>query len=378
MLELPLMNILILNWKDIKNPLVGGAEVIAYEYARRLVKDGHTVTFFTSHFNNASKEEMVDGVRIIRKGNRITTYFFAFFYYLSLSPKPDRVVDMVNTICYQTPLYVPKKRRVMYVNQLAKEVFYYELPWYLSYFCYFLERFEYLLYRNTKTLCYSKSTKNDLISFGIKKNRIKTFSLGLDHSRYVTKGKKSPDPLFVFCARLVKMKRADLCIRSMKPVALRYPEATLVIIGNGPDEERLEKLVKKLRLEKNVFFVNKNNFYLDKNTKDIKVTLMQRAWALILPSAKEGWGMVVTEAAACGTPSIVSDVTGLRDSTIHRKSGLILSSNPSAEELSASMIKIIEDKKLRMNLSHGALLWCKNFNWDKSYNQFKSLLLSSQ
>ena len=88
--------------------------------------------------------------------------------------------------------------------------------------------------------------------------------------------------------------------------------------------------------------------------------------------------MVVTEAAACGTPSIVSDVTGLRDSTIHRKSGLILSSNPSAEELSTSMIKIIEDKKLRMNLSRGALLWSKNFNWDKSYNLFKSLLLSSQ
>ncbi|HEX7041660.1 MAG TPA: glycosyltransferase, partial [Patescibacteria group bacterium] len=122
------MDILILNWKDVKNPTKGGAEVIAFEFAKRLVKEGHSVTFFSRSFAGAQPEEIIDGVKIVRRGNPITVYIYAYFYYKNLSKKPDKVVDMVNTICWQTPLYVPKGNRVMYVNQLAQEVFFYELP----------------------------------------------------------------------------------------------------------------------------------------------------------------------------------------------------------------------------------------------------------
>ena len=123
------MDILILNWKDVKNPHAGGAEIIAFEFAKRLVKDGHKVTFFSRAFQNCLKEEVLDGVKIIRNGNRFGVYFNAFLYYNGLKKnKPDRVIDMINTLCWQTPFYVPKKNRFAYVNQLAKEVFFFELP----------------------------------------------------------------------------------------------------------------------------------------------------------------------------------------------------------------------------------------------------------
>lgn len=370
------MDILILNWKDVRNPEAGGAEIIAFEIARRLVNEGHKVTFFSRCFSNCQNEEIIDGVKIIRRGNKFSVYIKAYFYYKSLKKKPQKVIDMINTICWQTPLYIDKKIRMAYVNQLAKEVLFYEFFWPLSLIAYLIEKFEYFTYRNTKFLCYSKSTKEDLISFGIGEKNINIFPLGVDHDRYRKINNKNKDPLFVFVGRLVRNKRADLCIRSMKNVVKKYQKTSLCILGKGPDEKRLQELVVRESLEKNVKFINRNNFFIDKNIKDLKVNLMQKAWALLLPSVKEGWGLVVTEAAACGTPAVVSDATGLRDSVITGKTGIILSNNPTEYELAQNLIKLIEDNHLRENLSLGAYKWSQNFNWDKSFKIFKQLILA--
>lgn len=368
------MNILILNWKDVKNPTAGGAEIIAFELAQRLVKDGHSVVFFCRRFSDCLSEEEIKGVKIIRRGNKLTLYFQAYLYYKSLKKKPDKVVDMVNTIAWQTPLYVPSSQRIAYVNQLAKKVFFYELPWPLSLIAYLAERLEYTTYKNSKFLCYSESTKNDLMTFGIPQENIHIFPLGIDHDRYKKEGSKSNHPFFVFVARLAKNKRADLCIKTMSKVVEKYPNARLAIVGNGPEEGALQLLVDKLGLEKNVFFVNKNNFFINKDVRDLKLKIMQKSWALLLPSVKEGWGMVVTEAAACGTPAIVSNVTGLRDSVLHDKTGIILSQNPTPQELSKAMLRIIEDASLRERLGKGAIAWSKKFSWERSYETFKKLL----
>ena len=256
------MYILILNWKDVKNPEAGGAEIIAFEFARRLVHEGHKVTFFSRGFNNCLVEETIDGVNIVRRGNKFSVYIRAYLYYKSLKKKPQKVIDMINTVCWQTPLYIDKKNRIAYVNQLAKEVLFYEFFWPLSLIAYLLEKYEYFTYKNTKFICYSKSTKEDLMSFGIEEKNIDIFPLGIDHDRYKKLGKKSKDPLFIFVARLVRMKRTDLCIRSMKKVVKQYSRASLYILGNGPDEKRLQELVFREGLEENVKFINKNNFFV--------------------------------------------------------------------------------------------------------------------
>lgn len=370
------MNILILNWKDVRNPEAGGAEIIAHIFARNLAKEGNNVVMLTRHFKGGTKEETIDGVKILRRGNRITVYFEAYLYYRRLIKKPDLVIDMVNTICWQTSLYVPKKKRILYVNQLAKEVFFYELPWPLSKLCFFLEPMEYKTYKDTKTVCYSKSTRDDLISFGINKKNIHVFPLGLDHKRYKTGEKKSIDPLFIFVARIVKMKKPDLCVKAMANIIKKYPRAKLAIIGNGPYEKDLGRLIVKLNLSDSVSIVNKNNFYVDNKLGDKKVELMQKAWVILLPSVKEGWGMVITEAAACGTPAIVSNVTGLRDSVLKNKTGLVLSKSPSIAELTKAMTMFIEDNGLRTKMSNEAITFSNLFSWEKSYKKFKEIIFS--
>lgn len=367
------MDILILNWMDIKNPLMGGAEIILYEFSRRLIRDGHRVTWFARGFQGAKKQEVIDGIKIIRGGNKYTVYFAAYRYYVSLAIKPDKVVESINTVCWQTPLYVPKQKRIAYVNQLAKEVLLYQLTFPFSFISYLVEPLQYLTYKHTKFLCYSPSVRRDIALFGVPINNIHAFQLGIDHDRY-KQGKKSVDPLFIFVARFVKMKRANLCIEAMTHVVQIQPRAKLALVGYGPEEKKMQVEIQKRGLAKNVFIVNKDNLFFEKNMKDMKVRLLQEAWALLLPSVKEGWGMVVTEAAACGTPAIVSNVTGLMDSVVHRKTGLIISPHPTALELSDAMIQIIKNTKVRKQLSDGALAWSKRFNWNNSYPSFLALL----
>lgn len=367
------MNILVLNWRDINNPQKGGAEIILYEFLKRLAKSGHNIIWFSESFKGAKKEEDFKGIKIKRKGNRYSVYFHALIYYLKLNQKPDIVLDCINTICWQTPLYIKKSKRIFYANQSAREIFFYEYPLPFSLLGYLLEPLQYLTYKKTNTLCYSQSIKEDLISYGLPEKNIKVFPLGLDNLRYKP-SKKSKDPTFVFVARFVKNKRPGLCIEAMNIVIKKYPSAKLYLVGYGEEENNLKRLITKYKLNENILIVNKNNMFLEDNKKDIKVKLMQEAWALLLPSVKEGWGMVVTEAASCGTPAIVSDVTGLKDSVVSEKTGLILSKRPTKEELSKAIIKLIEHKKIREQMSHEAIKWSKNFNWEKSYKIFKNLI----
>ncbi len=368
------MDILILNWKDIKNPDVGGAEVILYELSKRLVRDGHTVTWFSRTYNGGKKDETIDGIRIIRRGNRFTVYWEAFQYYRSLTKKPDKVIDCVNTICWQTPLYVPREKRIAYVNQLAKEVLFYELPPVISHIAYLLEPLEYLTYKTTRFVCYSESVKKDIASFGIPLSHISTFPIGIDHDRYKP-GKKSKTPLFVFVARLTAMKRPDMCVAAMRIVVKSVPDAKLAIVGYGPMEQRLQEMINEYGLQKNVFLVNKDHLFFDKHPKDQKVKLMQEAWALLLPSVKEGWGMVVTEAAACGTPSIVTDVTGLRDSVTHGITGIVVSSTVDKRVLAITLQLFINDSKMRSELSRNTLLKVKKLTWKKGYETFINIVI---
>ena len=157
------MDILILNWKDLKHPNVGGAEIIVYELARRLVKAGHKVTWFCRNFIYGTDSEIQEGIKIIRKGNLVSMYFYAPLYYWSLKRKPDLVIDCSNTIYWQTPLWALKSKKVAYLNQLAKEVFDYEFPKYLAVFGKILEKVQYFTYKTTPFFCYSQRTKEDLV-----------------------------------------------------------------------------------------------------------------------------------------------------------------------------------------------------------------------
>lgn len=365
------MRVLILNWKDVRHPDAGGAEVVAHEHARRLVARGHRVTWFCRAFAGAAPVETTDGIGIVRRGGVLTTYAHGAAHYLRTRPY-DVVVDMVNTLCWQTPLYV-RAPVLAYVHQLAQEVLLYNLRAPLSRVAYVFERFQYIPYRRTRFVCPSESTRRDLVQIGISGDQVGIVPNGLDHTRHFpAPERRSPTPLFLFVGRLAPMKRADLCVEAMPAVLARRPEARLVLLGSGPEEARLRRLIAARGLEHAVDLVTGDVL----SAPDRKVELLQRAWSLLLPSVKEGWGMVVMEAAACGTPSIVSNVSGLRDSVRSEETGLVLTADPTPRELGDAMLRLIGDESVRVRLSAAAMEWAAHFDWETSFERFWEALES--
>ncbi|HET8671176.1 MAG TPA: glycosyltransferase family 4 protein, partial [Candidatus Saccharimonadales bacterium] len=103
-----------------------------------------------------------------------------------------------------------------------------------------------------------------------------------------------------------------------------------------------------------------------------KQELMQKAHVVTMTSVKEGWGLIVTEAASQGTPTVVYDVDGLRDSVKNRETGYICEPNPKA--LAESVIELMRNRELYHQLQEHAWEWSKQINFDRSYNDFKAAL----
>jgi hypothetical protein len=163
------MRILWYNWRDINNPDAGGAEVFTHEVCKRLVKyDGiESITIFTSSFEGAPAEEVVDGVRIMRRGTKYSVYKEARRYYERSKNEFDIVIDEINTKPFDTPSFVKDKPIIALIHQLAREFWFYETKFPINLIGYlFLEKYWLRKYRNLPTITVSKSTKDDLDSLG--------------------------------------------------------------------------------------------------------------------------------------------------------------------------------------------------------------------
>ena len=122
-------------------------------------------------------------------------------------------------------------------------------------------------------------------------------------------------------------------------------------------EKRLKRLINEFKVKKNCTFFG----YVD---EEKKAELLQRAWVMAHPSAREGWGLNVIEANSAGTPVVGYNVQGLRDSIIDNKTGLLVETD--AISLADGVEKVLEDKKLLSKFSTEAKKWSKTFSWEKS------------
>src|SRR3989304_7433724 len=213
------LNILILSWRGPTHPLAGGAEISTFEHAKGWLKAGSKVTLFTSYFNGAKKEETLEGVEIIRKGkDAFGVKFAALFWYLFENhTKFDLVVDEFHGIPFFTPLYV-RAKKLAFIHEVAKEI------WWLNTW---QKPFNYIpgiigtifeplifkfIYKGTRFMTVSESTKSDLINWGISAKRIKVIYNGV-HTIPV-KTKKEKKETAVFLGALAKDKGIEDAIKT--------------------------------------------------------------------------------------------------------------------------------------------------------------------
>jgi glycosyltransferase involved in cell wall biosynthesis len=344
------------------NPEMGGAEVFTREIIKRLSMAGYEITLFTSEFKGAKKEEIIDNIRIIRNGGKFSVYQKAKDFYKNHHENYDIVIDEINTRPFLTPKFVNNKEKIFaIIHQLAREYWFYETPFPINYIGYYLLENMWLRnYINIPTITVSKSTEKDLANLGFKK--IYIIPEGINLKPLETIPEKEKEPTIIYLGRLKRAKRPDHVIKAFKIVKRKIPKAKLWIVGNG----YLIKDLEKIAPEDVKFFGH--------ICEEDKIALLSKAWILVNPSIREGFGLNIIEANALGTPAIAYDVPGLRDSIIDEKTGLIVKENGNVEKLAESIIRVLEDEALRKMLSINALEYSKSFSWDRTAQEFEKIL----
>lgn len=368
------MKILILNWKDYFHTQKGGAEYLAHQIALSLSKK-HEVYFFSANDNQNKNNISINDYTIIRKGNMFTMQYHAYKFYNSFKKKPDLIIEFYNVFNWFSFLYSKKETKILtLVNQLTANIYFYEFDFFRASIGFLLEKVQFILYKlfnNNYYICYSKSTKDDLINFRIKENKIYNFNLGINQSKYQP-SQKSKDPSFICINRIVKNKRTNLAIEAFDKINKEFRNTKLYIFGTGRDLNNIKKLVNKKKLNDCIIFVDDGYSKNDIDKKIIYEKLSQ-AWALLLFSVREGWGLVVTEASASGTLSILSKTHGLRDSGKEGENCIFVNKNPNIEEIYSAMKEVIINKKLLKKLSLSSMKFSKKYSLERSMEEFVNI-----
>ena len=350
--------ILIFNWRDIRHCYAGGAEVYIHEIAKRWVESGNRVVLFCGNDGKCPRYEVIDGVRVYRRGGFYLVYLWAFIYYVvRFRGRFDVIIDSQNGIPFFTPLYA-KESVYCLMFHVHQEVFRRSLPYVLAMIARILEKdLMPRVYRDSRFITISRSSKLEMKKLGINGTGISVVNPGIDTAK-LRPGNKSRRPVVLYVGRLKQYKSLDVIISCAKNILNRFPSVRFVIAGDGEERERLQRLAVKLGVGKNIFFMGKV-------TNEQKIRLYQKAWVFVNPSMMEGWGITTIEANACGTPVVASDVPGLRDSVHNPTSGLLVPHGDEAK-FADTIVKMIGDERLRRKLSQGAQLWAAQFDWDKS------------
>jgi glycosyltransferase involved in cell wall biosynthesis len=342
---------------------MGGAEVFTREVLTRWAGAGHEVTLFTSEFPGCRREEVLDGVRVVRSGGRFGVYGAAKRFYAKRFRAEgfDVVVDEVNTRPFFAPGFVGNGERVVgLVHQLAREYWFYEMPFPVSHIGYYFLEGRWLRgYVDVPTVTVSESTQQDLAKLGF--GRVFVVPEGLNFEPLRAFPEEPVGRVVVYVGRLRRAKRPDHAVRAFRLVRERVPGAELWVLGDGPFRKKLEGLAGEgVRFFGGLSDVERRG-------------LVGKAGVLVNPSVREGWGLNVVEAAALGVPCVAYDVAGLRDSVKDGVTGLLVESGD-VEALAEALVRVLRDEGLRRRLGENALKYAREFSWDKTADEFMKIL----
>lgn len=309
-----LMRFLMLNWRDPKNPLAGGAERVSAAYLGALVQRGHEVCWYANEFEGGRPEEKVDGIGFVRGGGRGTSILKTIRWYRRQRPF-DLVIDQHHGIPWFAPWWC-RTNCVAYIHEVLGPIWASFYPWPLSVLGRWQERWTHKLYRNIPFWVPSETTRRRLLARGVR--NIRVVPNGCDA---VPLTGLEPKPLrlplkLVSASRLASNKRVDHAIQVVGCLIDRGITAHLNIVGTGETAAALRRAVDQLKINPHVTF---SGLLSEKEKNDA----LREAHFLIHTSIREGWGLNVIEANAMGTPAIVYPVDGLSDSTVNGQTGIV-------------------------------------------------------
>jgi len=357
------VKILLVNWNDRENPQAGGAEIHLHELFGRIASSGtgggHDVHLIASGWPGCAPRAVVDGMQVTRIGGR---HSFALRGRGAVrralrAQSFDVVIEDINKL----PLFLPMLTSLPFVAivphlfgttafaeaspPMATVVWAAELPipW---------------IYCRAAFHAISESTRDDLVRRGVSKERIVVIHPGVDSQAYRPDPAtpRAAHPTFLYLGRLKRYKGVEFALRALAIARAARPDMTLDICGQGDDRPRLERLAGALGLRDAVRFLG----YVPEEEKK---RLLRRAWAVVFPSPKEGWGITNVEAAASGTPALASDSAGLRESVQHQITGYLVP-HGDAQGLADRMLALAADPAAVERLGRAARTFAEGLSWD--------------
>ncbi|MDR2579449.1 MAG: glycosyltransferase family 4 protein [Fibromonadaceae bacterium] len=357
------MRILVLNYRDITHPMAGGAEVHLHRIFGKLAELGHPVMLFTTSYKTnsqltpAPQRETIDGIEVVRCGGDLLFPLNCILRVPRLIKefKPDIIVEDLNKLPLFSP-WITKTPKLIQILHLWKSSIFKEASFPVAFGVWLGERLIPFIYKNCLFAAISPSAKNELGELGISKERVSVIYCGME-SEYLEMEKVRDKSLyFLWLGRFRKYKGVWVALKAFKIFAKKHSNVRLIFAGSGPEEAKMRAKIKEWNLEDRVEILGKVG-------EKEKMELMGRALCLLQTSYKEGWGLTVIEAGACGTASVASNVSGLCDSVKDRETGLLFKAG-CAKDCAKKMVEVYTNADLRNNLETAAKTWASSFSWE--------------
>ena len=364
------LRILVVNWQDRLNPHAGGAEVHLHEVFGRLASRGHEVTLLASGWAAAPTRERVDGLDVHRVGGRFTFATAAAAYYARRlrTERFDVLVEDLNKFPLLTPWWRGRPPAVLLVHHLFGAAAFASANPALAAATWLAERLLPVAYRGMPAQAVSASTAAELVRGGLRARDVRVIHNGVD-TTFFAPDPRTPctaGPTLVYVGRLRRYKRVDVIVRALARLAGAGLRARLVVAGTGPEAPALRQLAATLGVRDLVHFAGFVG-------EDEKRRLLRTAWVHVTASSKEGWGLTVLEAGACGTTTVAADVPGLRDSVVHRRTGLLVPAGDAAAFADA-LGALLADREWVEALGRAARDYATLHTWERAARETEAHL----
>lgn len=357
--EAGLRRVAMIAWRDLGDPEAGGSELHAHEIARRWAQAGIEVVMRTSSVAGEPERLERDGYTVVRRSGRYQVFGTGPYDIVrGRLGALDGLVEIWNGMPFFSPVWgrfgVPLPR-VTWLHHVHAEMWQMVLGPRLAAIGDTIEsKIAPRIYRRTRIVTLSESSRCEIVAMlGMRPSRVSVVHPGIDPS-YSPGSEKSPTPLIVAVGRLVPVKRFDRLIRGVADMHERRSDVECLIVGEGVERDGLERLRHELGADSYIHLPGRLA------SADL-VDSYRRAWVVASTSVREGWGMTVSEAAACGTPAVASRIAGHRDAVIEGQTGFLASTRA---EMVRHLEAIVSDEGLRERLAKAALDRAAELSWE--------------
>ncbi len=366
------LRILFLATRDRLNPEAAGGDIQSWEYARYLASIGHAVTFLAATYPGAPREEVMEGIRVVRLGGVLSLWFRTFTYYMRhCKGKHDVVVTEGfggSRIPRFAPLYV-KEPMITEWRQVHHQIFAHQYPRLLVRLLSALESFTARIHRETFVLAFTREWREAFGGLGFTRENACLVPVSIRDEWLSEDGWRPVSaPRVIWLGKFRRYKCPDHVVRAMAQVAREVPNARLILAGRHDDEKYekgLKRLVRRLDLQERVEFV----FNI---TEGEKQALLKGCRVLALPSPVEGFGLVVLEANACGVPVVAS--SGVPESAVQGGGNGLRYPFGDIPALAQSIVRILQDEDLYACLSANGRVFARQFTWEAAGREFEAVV----